>query len=57
MNLSDYPADFWPQFLALTLPILQISKAISSRKSLRLPPIQQVPLSWNSSNLHTAILI
>lgn len=58
MDLSDYPADLWPhQSMALALPILQSSKATSSRKSPRLLPIQQLLLSWNCSNFHTDILI
>lgn len=58
MDFSDYPADFWPhQSMSLTFLILQSSKATSSKKSPRLPPIQQVPLSWNYSNFHIAILI
>lgn len=36
--------------MAFTLLILQSSKATSSRKSPRLPPIQQLPLSWNYYN-------
>lgn len=57
-DLSDYPADLRPhQSVTLALPILQSSKAISSRKSPRLPLIQQLLSSWNYSRSVTDILI